>query len=339
MSTKTANTIKAVQFPAEEKAALVNIRFDAGPLGPTEVLMRTRYTLASPGTELSMYLGRYHRAGMAWGTFPATPGYAAVAQVEAVGNEVSDLTPGDWAFCAGPHQSMQRKERSEVRPVPDGLALQRAPYARLLNVTFSTFCTTGIHPPETVMVVGLGLVGLLGAQLFRAGGYRVIGVDTAQPRLAIAGECGIDTLLSAVPVDDKAYRGRVGLVVDCTAHEQTVVDATWCVRKGGEIALVGVPMEAKTQALAVEAYRSVFRAFATMRSGSEWQIPRHPDGTGRPSWWGNIESGLEMLAAERIIVDGLHTMAGPSDCADVYRDLAAQRHGRLSVMFDWSGTD
>ncbi len=333
--------IKAVQFTKEQTAELIDTDFEATPPGPTEVVARTLYTLVSPGTELNVYLGEYARAsgGAGWGTLPMVPGYAAVASVEQVGAEVSDMATGDTIFCMGQHQARQRKERRELLPVPDGLDPQKALYARMMNVTLSTYTTTPIRPPEMVMVVGLGLVGLLGAQMFHMGGYRVVGVDPLEDRRELASRCGIPIVLPAVPKDNRAYRGRIGLVLECSAHEPAVIDATWCLRRGGEIVLVGVPMSAKTDALAVEAYKAIFRSFATMRSGSEWQVPRHPDGSGRPSNWGNMAAALNWLAAGRIKVDGLHTLARPQDCQQVYQDVLNKRTEALTVVFDWTKAD
>ncbi len=328
--------MKAVRITAERACELADVERDTSGVAPAVVSARTLYTLISPGTELNIFLGEYDRAGAGWGSFPATPGYAAVAEVEETGEEVDDLQAGDLIFCAGPHQGCQRVERRACLPVPEGLEPVKAPYARIMNVTFSTYSTTAVRPPETVMVVGLGLVGLLGAQLFRMAGYRVVGVEPVEARRRIAVEHGIETVLPAVPVDDPAWRGKVGLVLECSAHERAVVDATWCLRKGGEIVLVGVPMSAKTDALAHDAYKAVFRAVATMRSGTEWQVPRYPDGTGKPSIWGNMERALGFLASGAVNVNGLHTMADPADCQSAYEAVLEKRIDGLTVAFDWT---
>jgi threonine dehydrogenase-like Zn-dependent dehydrogenase len=331
--------MKAVRFISTENAAWMDVDCDAAAPGPAEVTACTLCSLVSPGTELNVYLGEYDRAQMGWGRFPMTPGYAAVARVQQVGGEVNDLQPGQLIFCAGPHQSLQRRERRQVVPLPAGLAPERALYARIINITFTTLCTTAVRPPETVLVVGLGLVGLLGAQLFALGGYRVVGVDPLESRRELARRCGIATVLPAAPVEDPAWRGRIGLVLDCSANEQAVVDATRCARRGGEVVLVGVPMSDQTGLLAVEAYKAVFRSCVTLRSGSEWQLPLYPERSGRPSWWGNIGCALQWLAEGRFAVDGLHTMARPERCQQVYQDLLHKRIGSLSVVFDWTNHD
>jgi NADPH:quinone reductase-like Zn-dependent oxidoreductase len=102
----TANSDHAVTFTAREQAELLPIEQDQTPLGPRQVAGRTLVSLISAGTEL---------AGAYQGTsFPRVPGYAAVFEVEAVGDEVEGIGVGDHAFCMGPHRSFSglRRRRS-----------------------------------------------------------------------------------------------------------------------------------------------------------------------------------------------------------------------------------
>jgi threonine dehydrogenase-like Zn-dependent dehydrogenase len=328
--------MKVLRVVAEQKAQIEEVDRDARPLAADEVTGRTICTLISPGTELNVYRGEYHKAKMAWGSFPATPGYAAAFKVDGVGAEVTDIKPGDVCYCMGPHQTFQRKARKEVLPIPAGLAPEKAVWARIINITMTTYSTTEVRPPETVLVTGLGIVGLMAAQMFNNAGYNVVGVDTAETRRQVAQRLGIGVALPAVPAADAAYKGKVGLVVECTGHEQAVVDATWCLRSGGEIVLVGVPMSARTGVLALEAFKAIFRANARMVGGSEWRIPRFPDGSGKPSVFGNMAVALQWLARGKINVDGLATTDTPANCQKIFQDLLNMRTHAPTVLLDWS---
>src|SRR5579862_2500378 len=201
----------AVTFTARERAELLPYDPDGRALGPDEIAGHTLATLVSAGTELAGgYLGA---------RFPSNPGYAAVFRVEAVGESVTDLCAGDLAYCMGNHRSYQRVTRSRALPVPEGLAPEKAAFARLMGVSMSTLTTTRARPPAKVIVTGLGLVGHLAAKIFASCGYEVTAVDPSPARREFATRGGIERVTDAMPLDDPELARKVALVVECSGHE------------------------------------------------------------------------------------------------------------------------
>jgi len=64
-------------------------------------------------------------------------------------------------------------------------------------------------------------------------------VDPAAARREAAQWWELSRVHEAVPLDDPSLRGQVGLVVECSGHEQATLDACRMVRKRGEVVLVG----------------------------------------------------------------------------------------------------
>lgn len=312
-----------VAFTAPEKAELIPLEYDPSPPGRREVLGPTVASLISAGTE-----GAHYRKGT------GLPGYASVFRVEEVGSAVEDLRPGQYAFCMGRHRSLQRFPREKVIPLPAGLAPEQAVFARLMSVSMSTLTTTAARPPECVMVTGLGLVGHLAAQIFASCGYRVVGVDPTDSRRRAAQEAGVDLVLPSVPVDDPACADRIALSVDCSGHEQAVLDACRTVRKGGEVVLIGTPWVRRTDLFAHALLDAVFHRYVHLRSGWEWQLPLHEEEFRHNSVFGNLEGALRWLAEGRVRVDGLYDLYSPADAQQAYQDLA--QLNRLGIVFDWS---
>jgi threonine dehydrogenase-like Zn-dependent dehydrogenase len=101
---------------------------------------------------------------------------------------------------------------------------------------------------ETIVVIGLGLVGLVAAQLLKANGCRVIGVDFDQQKLDIAQGQGIITFNPAVDGDTVKFIqeqtngiGCDGVVITASAHGDDILhEAAQMSRKRGRIVLVGV---------------------------------------------------------------------------------------------------
>ena len=296
------------------------------PLGPKEVAGHTLATVISAGTELAWnYTGK---------DFPSRPGYAAVFRVEQVGTEVTDLKPGDLVFCMGRHQSYQRMARPNVVPVPKGLSAEAAVFARMMGISMSTLTTTTARPPGKVLVTGLGLVGHLAAQIFAGCGYEVIACDPVPARRQIAEQMGLRTMPS-VPVDDPDHRGQVDLVVECSGHEQAVLDACKVVRKRGEVVMVGVPWK-----------RMVGHAGPRPAARDLPQVRRPPQrlGVGSAPPGDRLRHGQPLrpvrrgpaLAVRRSVkVDGLYEKVRPSRLpAGIPGAAARQPAEKLAIVFD-----
>jgi threonine dehydrogenase-like Zn-dependent dehydrogenase len=323
----TTGTPYAVTITAPEQAELLPIEPDVSPLAPHEVAGRTLVTLISVGTELS---GAYRR-----GSFPRTLGYAAVFEIESASPEVADLAIGHRVFCMGPHRSFQRCAAADVLRLPQHLSPEVAVFARMMGVSMSTLATTTVRPPEKVLVTGLGLVGHLAAKIFSVCGYQVTGCDPWAVRRDLALQNGIPTVLPAVPLEDPCYDAQVGLVLECSSHEQAALDACRLVRKGGEVVLVGTPWQKNTDLSAHQLLHAVFHNYVLLRSGWEWQIPLHPTEFLGNSLFGNMASAIQWLAEGRIKVDSLYDVAPPSDAQRVYQDFHHRRAKTLTTLFDW----
>lgn len=325
----SADQTCGIVFTAERQAELTAVDFDDGPLGPTELRGSTLVSLVSPGTELN--------AGFLGDRFPFRPGYAAVFRVDDVGDEVEAISPGDLAFTMGNHQSRQRCERSGAVRVPDGLPAATAVFARLMGVSMTTLMTTRARPGEIVLVTGLGLVGNLAAQMFASCGYRVVGCEPVAERRALAESVGLEDVREAVPLDDDSIAGRVALVAECSGHEQAALDGCRAVRRKGEVVLIGVPWQARTDLRAHDLLDAVFHQYVTLRGGWEWEIPRHADQFSPHGIFRNFRTALRWLREGRVKVDGLYETASPDSAQRVYEDLLEKRTTGLTGMFDWTG--
>ncbi len=299
-------------------------------LAPNEVRGQTLYTLISPGTELaSCYQGTRH---------PCFPGYAAVFRVDEVGADVTDIQPGEHAFCMGRHQSLQWRAREDVVPVPAGLAPEIAVLTRLMGVTMTTLITTSARPGDRVIVTGAGPVGYLGSQIFRAAGYEVHVVDPVPARQSAVRASGIENVYERVPVEDPALARTFALALECSGHEQAVLDAARVVRKGGEVALVGVPWARRADLYVHELLREIFFHYVTVRSGWEWEIPHHAADFRPHSIFGDYVTALRWLKQGKIYTEGLIRIHDPRHAQTVYEDLVRQRADGLFQLFEWNAS-
>lgn len=318
----------AVIFTQRETAQLLPIEVDTDAIGAHEVAGHTTATLISAGTELnSGYLGD---------KFPKPSGYAAAFKVEKVGANVEGIAPGDHAFCMGNHASYQRKPAAQVLRLPEGLAPETAVFARMMSVSMTTLTTTTARPPGKVLITGLGLVGHLAAKNFQACGYEVHACDPVPSRRQIASETGIRNVLPAVPLDDPDLAGQFQLAIECSGHEQALLDAAGAVRKRAEVVCIATPWQQYTQLPLHDLHRLIFFNYVVIRSGWEWELPRQPEDFRTNSIFENLAGALKWLAEGRVDVDGIYTQYDPETCQRAYRDLLDKKNPRLAVVFDWA---
>ena len=319
-----------IVITAAERAELQALRSNAplpdSPIGEHDVAGHTLASLVSPGTELaSAFTGK---------NFPAYPGYSCVYRVERVGAGVTDIKPGDTVFAMGNHRSYQRHARDRVVPVAAELDPAVAVIARLMGVSMSTLITTTARPSANVIVTGLGPVGHLAAKIFHASGYRVLGCDPVAWRRNMISGAGI-AVSASIPVKDPAIADKIDLVVDCSGHEQAVLDACNVVRKRGEVVLVGVPWKQRTELSAHALTHAIFHRYVVLRGGWEWELPMDAADFRCGSIMGNLGAAVEWLRQGRVNVKGFADHASPADAQRVYSDLLSQKKETLTTVFDW----
>ncbi len=178
------------------------------------------------------------------------PGYAASGHVHAVGRGVSDLPPGTPVACAGAgfacHAEWIAVPRNLVVPVPPGVPLEEAAFATLGAIALQAVRRSRIAIGECAVVLGLGLIGSLAAQILRAAGARVIGFDLDPGRAGRCRDLGIEAYdLAAVDPREEVPRRTGGLSADavliCAASRGSEVAnlAMRLCRKKGTVVVVG----------------------------------------------------------------------------------------------------
>jgi threonine dehydrogenase-like Zn-dependent dehydrogenase len=137
-----------------------------------------------------------------------------------------------------------------LRRVPEGMSDDAALFAGdVMGTGYHSIVAGGMKPGDTVVVLGLGPVGLCAVQAARAcGAARVIGVDTVADRLAVARSFGAEAV--HLTEDDPraavkaATDGRgADVVVEAVGHPDALDMACRMARKAGTVSVVGVYAE------------------------------------------------------------------------------------------------
>jgi predicted dehydrogenase/threonine dehydrogenase-like Zn-dependent dehydrogenase len=249
-------------------------------------------------------------------------GYSAAGNVIAIGDGVEGFREGDRVACAG----VGYASHAEVLSVPKNLCV-RLPEP--VNFDAGAFGTLGaialqgvrlaeLTLGESVVVIGLGLVGQLTVQLLKAHGCRVFGIDLDASKTELAQQCGAD---GGCPPDEYAERrvrdwsrGRGAdavLITAATSSNQPVELAGEICRSKGRVVVVGavglnIPRKPFYDR---ELTFRISMSYGPGRYDPEYEERGHDYPFAYVRWTEgrNLEAFLDLLAEGRVNVEPLIT--------------------------------
>jgi len=179
---------------------------------------------------------------------PMPLGYCNVGVVVEAGAGSSSFSAGDRVVSNGPHADMVKVSKNLCAKIPDEVDDESAAFTVLGSIGLQGIRLLNVTLGESVVVTGVGLIGLLTVQLLKAHGCRVLAIDYDQAKLDLAKGFGAE-ICNPGKGDDPVEAGMAfskGRGVDAviiTASTKTndpVTHAARMSRKRGRIVLVGV---------------------------------------------------------------------------------------------------
>ncbi|WP_236976862.1 bi-domain-containing oxidoreductase [Membranihabitans maritimus] len=179
---------------------------------------------------------------------PLPLGYCNVGKVIAVGEGVSEFQIGDRVASNGQHAEFVSVPQNLVAKISGNISDNEAAFTVVGSIGLQGIRLCNPTLGETIIVTGLGLIGLLTAQLLKANGCNVIGIDFDQSKLDLAKQWGIDTINPAQGNDpvksvlEKTFGiGADGVIITASTKSNNVISqAAQMSRKRGRIILIGV---------------------------------------------------------------------------------------------------
>lgn len=179
---------------------------------------------------------------------PLPLGYCNVGKVIAVGKGVTEFQVGDRVASNGNHAEFVCVPKNLVAKIPDKVTDDEAAFTVIGSIGLEGVRLLKPELGETIVVVGLGLIGLIVCQLLRANGCRVIGVEFDQAKLDLAQKWGVIPVNPSKGDDQVKFVeeftngvGADGVIITASAHDDSIIhNACLMSRKRGRIVLVGV---------------------------------------------------------------------------------------------------
>ncbi|MES2703161.1 MAG: bi-domain-containing oxidoreductase [Bacteroidota bacterium] len=179
---------------------------------------------------------------------PLPLGYCNVGRVIATGDGVTDYSIGDRVASNGQHAEYVCIPKNLVAHIPDNVTDEEAAFTVIGSIGLQGLRLSAPQLGETIVVVGLGLIGLITAELLVANGCRVVGIDLDANKVAIAKQKGVLAINPAEGTDPVKYvteltgnAGADGVIITASAKTDEIISqAAKMSRKRGRIILVGV---------------------------------------------------------------------------------------------------
>lgn len=281
---------------------------------------------------------------------PLALGYCNVGTVLEAGSQMSGFVLGDRVASNGKHAQVVCVPGNLCAKIPDSVSDDEAAFTVIGSIALQGIRLANPTLGETVVVTGLGLIGLIAVQLLKANGCRVIGIDVDPLKLKLAEQFGaevIDVSNGQSPVDAAIAhsRGRGVDAVIITASSQSndlVHQAALMSRKRGRIVLVGVVGLELSRADFYEKELSfqVSCSYGPGRYDASYEEHGHDYPVGFVRWTEqrNFEAVLDMMASGRLDVKPLISHRYALENANQAYELITSSESSLGILFEYPNT-
>jgi predicted dehydrogenase/threonine dehydrogenase-like Zn-dependent dehydrogenase len=282
---------------------------------------------------------------------PLPLGYCNVGRVAEIGKGVAGFELGDRVISNGKHAEVVSVPINLCAKVPDSVSDEEAAFTVLGAIALQGIRLVQPTLGETVVVTGLGLIGLVTVQLLRAHGCRVLGLDFDKEKLALARQFGSEVVDLAADQDpvktaELYSRGRgvdAVIVTAATKSSEPMHQAALMCRKRGRIVLVGVTgLElSRDDFFKKELTFQVSASYGPGRYDPNYEEKGqdYPVGFVRWTEQRNFEAVLDMMADGRLDVKPLISHRFAIGEAEKAYDLVGGAGPSLGILLAYPGLE
>jgi len=254
---------------------------------------------------------------------PSTLGYSSAGIVLEISEGVTDLRPGYAVACAGAeyavHSDIVFVPRNLCARIPKGVTFKQAAYCTVGSIALQGLRQANPTLGETILVIGLGLVGQLLVQTLKANGCQVIGVDINEKPVELAMKFGADyAFLNNEPnLRENILSLTDGVGVDATiitttttSNEPIDLSAELCRDRGRIVMLGHSKMNLPRKPFYMKELEfKLTRSYGPGRYDTDYEEHGidYPIGYVRWTERRNMEAFLKLIASKQVDVDLLTT--------------------------------
>lgn len=309
---------------------------------PGQVLVKTRRSLISTGTELTIFSGEFPPQNSYWadyGKYPFVAGYSNVGVVEAVGDGVDPAWKGKRVGSFTAHAAWITAWATDAYPVPDEVSDEEATFFAIGLIVMNGVRLAQLQLGESVVVYGLGLIGQFCSRFCHLSGARpVIGLDVAPKRLGL-----LPTASGFIAQDSKAKdpaefvkaatRGRMADVVFETTGNQNLIPGEFAaLKKQGRFIVLSSPRGPST----IDFHDLVNARSTHIIGAHQMSTPEHETPYNVWTKARNTELFFDLIRRKEFACGPLVSHRSKYDKAgDLYTMLLADRSAAMGCVIEW----
>ncbi len=307
---------------------------------PDGLLVQARVTAISTGTEIRVYrlkavdeAGKFLHANVPF-ILPTENGYSMVADILAVGSDVTGFAPGDRVFVPVSHRHVATIAATLAIKLPASLADEQAVFLSILEVAHLALRRGNPTPGETVAIIGLGVVGLSALAYCKAFGFRTIAIDQAVDRLEIARHMGADLAISP---DEPDFLAQVQQASDGYGADLVIEAASvWpAIQLGMEVAAKGAKIVVVARHTDLPQFSPVGDPYL-QKDLTLMVTYGHPPTGQRWDRQRSFGLTLDLLAKGRMNIAPMITHRAPwSEIPQIYQRLDQGDRTMVGIVLDW----
>lgn len=276
---------------------------------------------------------------------PMPLGYSASGIVLACGAGVEEFKPGDRVAAVAPHAAVASVGRNHCARMPENVTFEQASYTSIASIGLEGVRLTHAALGESVLVIGLGLIGQICVCLLKAQGCRVFGIDLDPSKLELARSLGADAVAIGSPLHAvMEFTGGLGVdsvvITAATDSNEPIEFSAAACRTRGRIVLVGV---AGLNIPRPPFFQKELEFTVSSSLGPGRLDPRYdeqgidyPAGFVRWTAQRNMQAVLEMISQGKLPVDKLTSHRFPIDrAAEAYDLITTRREPFLGILVDY----
>lgn len=301
----------------------------------TQVTVEVKASVVSPGTERAFILTLENTDY----NYPRVLGYSAAGVVVKVGKAVTDFKPGDRVAGIMPHSSMHNAESRNLVHIPDDVSFEQAAFVRIGVISMQAVRKARLELGESTLVLGMGLIGQMAAQLAKANGASpVIGLDVVESKRKLAKELGCTYVCDARDENIEETvrhicKGKLPqVVIESTGLPKPIEQAIQLTEKYGRVIILG-STRGSTE---INFYRDVHKKGIQIIGA---HISCNPTDFSYPGYWtfqDNADCFMRLLSERRICVDKLVSQyADYHDYNDIYANVLQGKEDYITSVITW----